>query len=49
MYINEIGAVVFVVIENGELYVENYLSEYVDLEFSNEITMEDNYEYCQNK
>lgn len=48
MYINEIGTVVFVVIENGELYVES-LSEYADLEFSNEITMEDNYEYCENK
>lgn len=50
MFSNEIIDVVFVVIQNGEIYSEEYLNEYEELEFENiMMNVEDNYEYCQNR
>ena len=50
MFSNEIIDVVFVVIQNGEIYSEEYLNEYEELEFENiMMNAEDNYEYCQNR
>ena len=50
MFSNEIIDVVFVVIQNGEIYSEEYLNQYEELEFENiMMNVEDNYEYCQNR
>lgn len=50
MFSNEIIDVVFVVIQNGEIYSEEYLNEYEELEFEDiMMNVEDNYEYCQNR
>ncbi len=47
---NEIIDVVFVVIQKGEIYSEEYLNEYEELEFEDiMMNVEDNYEYCQNR
>ncbi len=50
MFSNEIIDVVFVVIQKGEIYSEEYLNQYEELEFENiMMNVEDNYEYCQNR
>ena len=46
MYINEVGTMIFVVISNGEVHIENY-SEYADLEFVNEMIELINFRYSK--